>query len=406
MRNTICNKLTDLSGASKFDTTCRMSLSTYKSMLSPVSELLSWNDMTSPAPSYAASYLAWKEAAEETMDAVIKSSDTPLTQKEEECAEVGLQIGFGILEKFLEKARAVGWGAQTPEARLAEVERILALPQVPQRTPEWYAQGKQVLTASEFATLYGSPRALRQLAFQKVAQPQTQQTNRLACLTCEMGPFDWGVRFEPVVKLILAEKWGARIMDSGRIMHPTEPLLAASPDGFIVEATDSTRIGRLLEIKCPISREIGGAIPFEYWCQMQIQMEVTGIEECEYVEVKIDSISPKRTDLSGAAEGHVWLFQDLSSCRMLYAYTEAEKVDAEAKGYDLIETIPWRLADMYTKTVTRDRGWFRSTATMREEFWEIVGQARRAEIQPFEAKSKGKVVVIKEPECRIIDDVE
>ena len=189
-------------------------------------------------------------------------------------------------------------------------------------------------------------------------------------------------------------------------MHPTDPLLAASPDGFIVEATDPARIGRLLEIKCPISRDIGAAIPFEYWCQMQIQMEVTGIDECEYVEVKIDSISPKKLDLSGAEpEGYVWLMQNPTTCAMSYVYTEPERLDAEARGLDLIEKIPWRLQKFYSKTVVRDRGWFQGTARQREEFWAIVGQARRSEIQPFEVKSRAKVVVTKEPGCRIIDDV-
>jgi hypothetical protein len=221
-----------------------------------------------------------------------------------------------------------------------------------------------------------------------------------------MGPFDWGIRFEPVVKQVLEERWGAKIVDSGRLTHPTDPLLAASPDGLILEATDPSRVGRLLEIKCPISREVGEAIPFEYWCQMQVQMEVTGIEECEYVEVKIDSISPKKADLSGAVpEGIIWLFQDASNCQMHYAYTAAEKVHAESKGWDLMETIPWRLEKFFSKTVVRDRAWFKGTAQMRSDFWDLVEQARKGEIQPFEVKSRAKVVVTKEPECRIVDDV-
>ena len=363
--------------------------------------------MNSPAPSYSGSFKPWKEDTEELIDGVVKASDVALSSTEEDGAEVARQIGLGILEKFLAAARPVGWSEQSPEARRAEVYRILSLPQVPQRTPEWYAQGRSVLTASEFASLFGSPRAIRQLAFQKVMPlvAPTQQTNRLACLTCEMGPFDWGVRFEPVVKQILAEKWGARIEDSGRLMHPSDPLLAASPDGLIVEATDPARIGRLLEIKCPITREVGGAIPFEYWCQMQIQMEVTGIEECEYVEVKIDSATAKKGGPEAAdATRNVWLLQDTTTAKMSYAYTEAERDTGLSEGLDVVETIPWRLGSMYAKTVTRDRAWFQGTAAVREEFWRIVAQARQGEIQPFEVKSRAKVIVTKEPECRIMDD--
>jgi hypothetical protein len=97
--------------------------------------------------------------------------------------------------------------------------------------------------------------------------------------------------------------------------------------------------------------------------------------------------------------------QDTATCRMSYVYTEAERLEGQAKGLDLIETIPWCLNKFYSKTVVRDRSWFQGTAQMREEFWTLVGQARRGEIQPFEVKSRSKVIVTKEPECRIVDDV-
>ena len=382
-----------MSAANKFESAG--SINSHKEMFTSISDVLSWHDLTAPAPSYANSFAEWKESAEEIFNNILNEVGDP-------DAEAARQIGIGIMEKFIEKAGAVGWAAQTPEVRRAAAERILTLDQVPQRTTEWYAQGKSVLTASEFANIFGTPRAVRQLAFQKIMPPQSQ-TNRLACLTCEMGPFDWGIRFEPVVKQILAARWGTKIVDSGRLMHPTDPLLAASPDGIILEATDPARVGRLLEIKCPITREIGEAIPFEYWCQMQIQMEVTGIDECEYVEVKIDSINQKKTDLSGVPEGYVWLFQNPDTYSMVYAYTEDEC--AALTGFHPVEVIPWRLGKMYTKTVARDRAWFQGTAKAREEFWSVVGQARRGEIQPFEVKSRSKVNVTKEPGCLITDDV-
>ena len=393
----------EYSGSGKFESMPATLLSKYKCMFSCVADTLSWNDVVSPAPSYKSAFKEWKEAADDTLTSIVADGELELTAAEEDGLEAARQIAFGIIEKFIEKGTASGWAEQTPEARRKNVERILSLPQVPQRTDAWYKQGQSVLTASEFATIFGSLRAVRQMAFQKMVKQIQLQTNRLACLTCEMGPFDWGIRFEPVVKLVLEKLWGAKIVDSGRLMHPTDPLLAASPDGLIVEATDPKRIGRLLEIKCPISREIGETIPFEYWCQMQIQMEVTGIDECEYVEVKIDSISPKRADLSGC-DTYVWLFQDSTNCRMSYAYTEAEKKEAETAGLDLIETIPWRVGKLYTKTVTRDRSWFQGTAEKRKEFWDIVDQARKGDIQPFEVKSKLKINVTKEPECRIVDE--
>jgi len=192
-------------------------------------------------------------------------------------------------------------------------------------------------------------------------------------------------------------------LEAGRLLHPTDSLLAASPDGLIIDAADPARVGRLLEIKCPITREINETIPFDYWCQMQIQMEVTGIDECEYVEVKLDSITSKRTDLSGAADGFVWLFQNPTTCEMMYAYTDLQKAEYETRALDLIETIPWRLNKIFTKTVVRDRAWFQGTASMRQQFWETVQKVRSGELMPMASK-KPRVIVAKEGVCFITDD--
>jgi hypothetical protein len=366
-------------------------------MFQSAADILSWKDTETPAPSYSTTFQDWKEETEDTIAEIVATGD-----ETDESFEIGKQVALKALEKFVAKATAVGWSQQGADARRLMVDELLARPQVPQRTQAWYAQGKQVLTASEFSKLLGTPRAVSQLVMSKVPMETPQHTNRLACLTCEMGPFDWGVRFEPVVKQILSEKWGVEIAEAGRIMHSTDTHIAASPDGLILAARDSARVGRLLEIKCPITRKVGEGVPFEYWCQMQVQMEVTGIDECEYVEVKLDSIQGTATDLSGEVHGRLWLLQQPSTCEMRYAYTEAEV--AALEGWTRVETIPWRLNQMYATTITRDRGWFQGTAELRATFWDNVEKARKGQFQEVEGRQKGKVVVTKEPaECLIVD---
>ena len=387
----------------KFDEAKPLGSRLQSHMFHSAAEIIGWSDLQAPAPSYAASFPDWKERAEVLLQDVLVSTDTKLSDSDEKSYEIGKQIGFRALEKFVEKATAVGWTSQTPEARRRAAEEILARPQIPQRTPAWYAQGKEVLTASEFAKLYGSPRCVSQLVMSKVPNPlASPPTNRLACMTCEMGPFDWGIRFEPVVKQILEAKWGVKIADAGRILHPTDPHVAASPDGIFLEAADPARVGRLVEIKCPITRSIGNGIPHEYWCQMQVQMEVTGVGECDYVEVKIHSAHGSATDISGAVHGYVWLLQDPTTCEMRYAYTEPEAEALKEAGWDITETIPWRLADMYAVTVTRDRGWFQETAELRRQFWENVEKGHRGAFQIVEGRAK-TVIVTKEPAVCLID---
>lgn len=372
-------------------------------MFSHVSEVVSWKDMETPAPSYPDNYTEWKETAEDDITDLMAANEGVVNSAEKQSFEIGKQITFRALEKFVAKATAVGWSSQPAELRRQQAEELLARPQIPQRTQAWYAQGKEVLTASEFSKLLGSPRSVSQLVMSKVASQTPHQTNRLACITYEMGPFDWGIRFEPVVKQILTEKWGLKIAEAGRIVHPIDPHVAASPDGIIMEASDPARVGRLLEIKCPITRKIGEGVPFDYWCQMQVQMEVTGVDECEYVEVKLDSAQGTSMDISGTVHGYVWLLQNPETCEMRYGYTEAETVALMAEGWDKTETIPWRLNGMYSTTVIRDRGWFRETAKLRQEFWENVTKAREGAFKVVEGRPK-TVIVTKEPAACLIQD--
>jgi hypothetical protein len=240
----------------------------------------------------------------------------------------------------------------------------------------------------------------------------------------DMTAMDWGVRFEPIVKQILTVRWGAEILEFGRLLHPTDPRLAASPDGILIAAADPARIGRLVEIKCPIRREITGAIPYEYWCQMQIQMEVCDIDECEYVEAKINSgykgipfceaasaatkaasaatkaaeaatkaasaatkAAEAATKAASAATnsanslreqyaGTLWLLQEPTTLELKYAYMALERKDLERCGWNVIEEIPWNLDALSIQVVARDRAWFASTAEARDAFWTKVEDAK------------------------------
>ena len=43
----------------------------------------------------------------------------------------------------------------------------------------------------------------------------------------------------------------------------------------------------MLEIKCPFKRKINGSIPDQYWMQIQGQLEVCNLEECDYLECEL-----------------------------------------------------------------------------------------------------------------------
>jgi hypothetical protein len=324
-----------------------------------------------------------------------------------------------VFRCFMLKESSGTWAMLPIEERLAHVKRLSASNQVAQRTPEWYRQSKTLLTASEFSNVLGTPRAVSNLALQKVAPlPDNLRPNTTACCTLEMGPFDWGIRFEPVVKQVMERMGQVKLLEMGRLIHPENSSLAASPDGIIIDAADLERVGRLLEIKCPITRKIDGIVPQDYWYQMQIQMEVTGINECEYVEMSFESGYKTHSysdtnckeycaanlydDEQGGPiySGKVWLLQDPESLELKYAYTETERDKMDEAGWYIHETIPWYLKGMFQTVIIRNREWYASTLVKQEEFWKRVEDARQGLIELPPPKKRGVVVQV----CKILGD--
>jgi hypothetical protein len=226
-----------------------------------------------------------------------------------------------------------------------------------------------MLTASEISNLWKGPRARINLIASKAMPPQEIGAKRLAVLRSETNPMDWGVRYEPVVKMIL-EREGAQIQELGRIQHRTIPGLAASPDGLYTAGPLS---GSLVEIKCPISRVIAAEIPFEYWCQMQIQMEVCGIDTCEYVEAKF------KENVESEPEGYISLFihTDEETDEMKYVYhTGPEHGQNTSEPWICIETYSWACSSLRRSIVKRDIAWFTKIRTDIDLFWKEVVEVR------------------------------
>jgi putative phage-type endonuclease len=358
-------------------------------------DMVEYLDTIQPCPSFRGAFEPWSAALPK-----IELSDEDTDALEESLYLVGT-----IFTLFLEVASSA-WSAKPLADRIQHVTTLMNRPNVAQRSQEWYDQSRSVLTASEFASILGTPRAVGTLALQKTMPPRTSSSSQ-ACSTSDMGPMDWGVRFEPVVKQILEELWGAEILEIGRLIHPTDPKLAASPDGLLLKADDPARIGRLLEIKCPVRRVINEMIPFEYWCQMQIQMEVADIDECEYVEIKL--ISPYRGEESYCPpsqppefSGHVYILQCPQTYSLVYAYTEDERKTFMEKEFTMVEEIPWHLERMFNKVVVRDRAWFASTAEKRAEFWKCVEETSAGTyVLAPSTRTKVKPVITV---CKINDD--
>ena len=260
---------------------------------------------------------------------------------------------------------------------------LLTVDQMPQRTANWYAQKMDMLTASEISNLWKGPRARINLIASKSAI-QEPSAKRLATLRVDTNPMDWGVRYEPIVKTLL-ERDGSRIHELGRIQHRTIPGLAASPDGLYVSGQLE---GSLVEIKCPISRIIDDKIPFDYWCQMQIQMEVCDIDTCEYVEAKF-----KEGDENPGGYISLLLHREEDSDDMKYVYHDSPVCSVDAnEPWICIETYSWSCASLRRTIVPRDTKWFEKIQSDISLFWTEVADVREGRRILTPAKKKVPVV--------------
>lgn len=166
-------------------------------------------------------------------------------------------------------------------------ERLKNLESVPQHTGEWLSEKTELLTASEFSSIIGDGAERNNILRAKSIKSlrnETEEMQQTVYLTSSGGklpPMAWGHRFESVVRSLYEVISGNTVYCGlGRVRHPKLAKLAASPDGVISN-------GSLLEIKAPISRELEkDTVPHEYYCQMQIQMEVCDVGIAEYCECR------------------------------------------------------------------------------------------------------------------------
>ena len=355
----------------------------HHTMLSPVIEIIKATEAYIPNGDHTAFQKLWLEETQAVLAESLRCTEASDIEKKQ--STEALHLISDAISIFIKEAKNPAWSALSLEERKEKVRAIQVAPQIPQRSEEWYRQFGKVLTASEFSALFTYNRRRRDLVMSKGKPMQEQQISyRTACPTSEMTAIGWGIRFEPVVKQILEYRDKCTIFEPGRLNHPTNTHLAASPDGVISSSIDVSQVGRLVEIKCPYSRTIGSEIPSDYWIQMQIQMEVTDVDECEYIEVDLVSLRAmtKQTqthtntqtqihtsplDLSGTTyQGIVYLLKqrvaDGEPFEYRYIYgdigSSADEVPPLPDGFDCIEIIPWGLKSWHRKVVHRDRAWY------------------------------------------------
>lgn len=282
-----------------------------------------------------------------------------------------------------------------------QLDALLQQKQTEQRTPEWYRQMSEVISASELHQLFSTPYQRGKLVLTKT-QPPPLRNQPLAVFSSRMSAFDWGIRFEPVVKQIYIAKYGVELKELGRLHHPHDPRCTASPDGLVYDCPRNQRRGRLVEIKCPVTRKIDGTIPKEYYTQMQMQLQVTQLQKCDYIEAVFASPYQAMVQKRGPALYSGWIalvchpsadVAEYPTYYYVYSPVHADETwrpDELPMGDEVVELIPWRLMQWSEQVVERKDEWWTALQPLLYAFWEDVALARRGEFDPPESSRPRK----------------
>lgn len=236
-----------------------------------------------------------------------------------------------------------------------------------QRSVAWYEFRHHLITASSAYKAIGTPAKQNELICSKCG-PMNEYKS-----TSTEGPMHWGVKYEPVSLQYYSYINDTKVKEYGCIAHPVHTFLGASPDGINVLET-SPLYGRMVEIKNPYSREITGNPKEEYWIQCQVQMEVCGLDACDFLETKFTEYASKeefdadgsfQQSVDGKYKGIILHFFENGSYHYEYApfMCTQDEYNAWEEGVmmtfvNLVRIIYWKLEDEHCTIIRRNKEWF------------------------------------------------
>ena len=260
--------------------------------------------------------------------------------------------------------------------RRRKINRLLKLyGKADQRTDAWLLKRGEMITASEVCKAFASasPSARKEMFMRKVFPRESagQGPSMTACL--------WGTQFEPLAKEIYANlQGGAEVVDTTCVVHPKYPFLGASPDGIVLMKNPlDPQWGKLVEFKCPISRKFtqNTAIPGVYYHQMQMQMECTGIDVCDYCEMQF--VRCNQTDWKESTSPYKGVLAVYDSGEIVYKPTDADvKEWKKTLTDDEYRMVYWTLENIRIEQVLKDRAWLEMHLPDLQAFWAIVQECR------------------------------
>ena len=224
--------------------------------------------------------------------------------------------------------------------------------------------------------------------------------------------------------MVYEYRMNVKVKEFGMVPHPKINHLGASPDGIVspykLDGEHLTNyVGRMLEIKCPLSRkikktgEIKGVIcPIYYWVQVQLQLECCDLDECDFWQCEIIEYDDREDFVLDSNIEYPYLSKsknmekgaliqllpfnkpdDLSYLDLVYSYAQfiyPPKIEMSPYDVDvwiattlskLKDTHPdyyfdkvcyWQMMVTHNVTIDRDKEWFDENKSTYEEVWSYV----------------------------------
>jgi putative phage-type endonuclease len=200
-------------------------------------------------------------------------------------------------------------------------QKLYNLPQPVQRSKEWFDYRYNRITASDTAAA--------------IDMNPYEPVENFILKKCDPNfPFKdndtvfHGKKYEPIATMIYEHIYNSRVFEFGALPSEKYDFLGASPDGiaskYTLDNNFSDRLGTMLEIKCPVTRDIitkgnivGEICPFYYYCQVQQQLACCELDVCDFWQCKIIEYNydyNNKCYLSNLQAREKYLMDDCSNC--------------------------------------------------------------------------------------------
>jgi putative phage-type endonuclease len=187
------------------------------------------------------------------------------------------------------------------ECVIKNIQYLDSIPNVEQRSPQWYIDRKDKISASSIYKVLGTESSKKELILEKIG---------VECPFISGDAIVHGTISEIISQSLYETRNNIIIKEYGCIPHKDYSFIGASPDGVVyniigfdmyninyddlhpndipshLSINSIALFGNLLEIKNPYSRTINNDIKKEYKKQITAQQEVCGLYRCDFLENK------------------------------------------------------------------------------------------------------------------------